>query len=240
MLLSVMGIYNAYPDIFDNMLLPTQLEPLRSEIIDDIMIQTAELEVIYPDNEVLKYTIGTWSKLRLNAWQKIANAMYHEYDPFVNFTRDETRLHTETRNLHGTEDITDNGTETYNNIKDRRDFDNTQTRDLDDNTTNKITAFDSNTLATVSRQDGEDNGTINNAGYDENVKSGNKANDLTRDRDTSDTGTIEHAETFHSQGDSALYTPTDIAGKEFEMRANHDIIELIEMEFKTRFCIMVY
>lgn len=228
MWLSVMGIYNANADLFDDLALPTQLTTLKDDIVDNICLETAELEVLYPDKDILKYAIGSWSRLRLHTWQKIADALYKDYDPYVNFTRDETRTRTETRDLAGTKDIETTNTDTYNNITDAR------TIGTDDTVTNKATAFDSNTLATVAQQEGDTDVT------DTNIKSGSLGSAGSHDEDTTDTGTITWEDTFHSQGDSALYTPTDVAEKEFLMRAMCDVIEYIKMEFKTRFCIMVY
>lgn len=242
MWLSVLGIYKSHPDLWDNLHLPTQLNTaaMKEALIDDIMLETCELETIYPDYEILKYAIGSWSTLRLHTWQKIADALYHQYDPFINFTRDENRTVTETRNLAGSEDLSNHAEEKYDNIKDVLAKDHTETRNLASSVTTSATAFDSNALAVTGKQDGTDTGTDRNAGTDTNTKTGSKFNSNILDRDTTDTGTITTEDYFHSQGDSAMYTPTDIAGKEMDMRAAHDIIELIKMEFKTRFCIMVY
>lgn len=242
MWLSVLGIYNLYPQIWDDLQLPTQLSSaaMKQALIDDIMLETAELEVLYPDADILKYAIGNWSKLRLHTWQKIADALYHTYDPFINFTRDEQRTVTETRNLAGTEDLSNHAEEKYDNITDQLIKDHTEIRNLASSLTTSATAFDSTNLAVTGKQDGTDTGTDRNAGSDTNTKTGSKFNSNILDKDTTDTGTITTEDYFHSQGDSAMYTPTDIAGKEMDMRVAHDIIELIKMEFKTRFCIMVY
>lgn len=228
MWLSVLGIYRTNPDIFDGLQLPTQLAALKDDIINNICLETAELEVLYPDHDILKYAIGSWSGLRLHTWQKIADAMYKNYDPFVNFTRDELRTRTETRDLAGTKDIEATNTDTYNNITDARSI------DTDDTTTNKATAFDSGSFADVAQQ------IVDSGIVDTNIKSGSLGSASSSGEASTDTGTITWEDTFHSQGDSALYTPTDVAEKEFQMRIACDIIELIKMEFKTRFCILVY
>ena len=228
MWLSILGLYNAAPDIFDDFSLPTQISGLKDEIIEQLLMECAEFEVIYPNPAIMKAAIGSWSSLRLHTWQRIADALYKNYDPFINFTRDERRERLETRDLAGSEDITSSGADNYNNIQDAR------TRSGNATTTNSATAFDSNNFANATKQAYTDGET------DTNIRTGSIGRSGTSSTESTDTGTIGTVETFHSQGDSALFTPTDIAKKETEMRLANDIIHLIMMEFKTRFCIMVY
>ena len=171
--LSLYGLYQWDNSLFDNVVLPQQMD--RDDFLFELMAQTAELEVCYTDVDFMKEALGTWSELRLHSWEKIANALYKNYDPYINMTRDETR--TITRNLNGS-------------------------------VTNSVTPWDSLTST-------EQNKTA-----------------------TTDGGTI--TDTFHSAGDSALYTPTDILGKEVEARKKNDLYEIIINDFKSRFCLLVY
>lgn len=198
--------------ILDDLSLPTQLN--ATTVKETLRLETLELAIIYPDPDMLKKAIKIWSEARLFSWQKIADALYKNYDPFINFTRDERREHTETRNLDKLE---------TRNLAGR------ETRDLDANERTATAAYNQNTAGDYTpreRVDSENNGTIDNTN--------------TGTVDNKDTGTINHVETFHSQGDSALYTPTDIARKEFELRAECDIINMIVREFKEKFVVCVY
>lgn len=207
------ALFDLNPDLFSEMSLPTQLTNPEA-VTDAIILECLELTVVYPDPVFMQKAIKIWSRSRLHAWQKIADALYKNYDPFINFTRDERRENTETRNLAGSE---------------TRDLAGSETRDLDGNSVRKTAAYNENTAGDYTpreRLETEDNGSITTTD--------------TGTRATTDTGTIKHVETFHSQGDSAMYTPTDIARKEFELRTNCDIIALIVKEFKQKFIVCVY
>ena len=77
LILSPMALYNFDGTLFDGLVIPEQLDR-------DIMISTILIE----------------GKLR--AWQKQANVLYEDYDPFVNIKRDEVRTITQNRDLKGT------------------------------------------------------------------------------------------------------------------------------------------
>lgn len=189
-------------DIFSELQLPTQLASDPSIITDRLLLDTMELEVLYADPDVFKGALGIYSKSRLQSWQKIADDMYKEYDPYINFTRDEARVNTVTRDLSDMR--TDNLA--FGNTRDT-----------------KRNAWDGSTVGTMTpaeqiTDNGTNTGTVSNA----------------------QTGTLKTEDYFHSQGDSALFTPTDIAKKEFELRAEHSLIEYILHDLKSHFCLLVY
>lgn len=194
-ILSIDALYDVDNTIFSGLQLPTQLEENRDNVIENILLESFELEILYPDPEVMAKAIEIWSKSRVYTWQKIADALYKGYDPFINFTRDERREHEETRNLAGS---------AANSGKDKN--------------INSGKGFNSNQFTSRER-DVLEHG---------------------RRTDTTDTGTIKTVETFHSQGDSALYTPTDVAKKETELRLALDLQKIITNEFINRFCLMIY
>lgn len=207
--LSLYGLMHHKPDMLKGLQLPTGLDP--DQVKERLQLDTLELEILYTDPDMLATAIGIWSRSRVATWEKMYYALTKDYDPFINFTRDEERERTETHNLHDLE-----------------------TRDLDGSSTNSGTDTTTasgrdNTAATLidrtaertqhgRKIETEDNGTIRH----------------------DDTGTLHTLETFHSEGDSALYTPTDVARKEVELRAEYDIINIIVQEFKSRFCLCVY
>ena len=188
-------------DIFSELELPTQITD-ASVLTNRLMLDTMELEVLYPDPDVFKGALGIYSKSRIESWQKMADAMYHAYDPFINFTRDEARVNTITRDLS---DITED------------DYTNGNTRDT------KRNAWDGTTAGTMTPADQI---------VDTGASGGTSKN--------SQNGTITTEDYFHSQGDSALFTPTDIAKKEWELRAEFSVMEYILADIKTHFCLMVY
>lgn len=194
--LSIYGLtllYDGTGTIFDELVLPTQFTD-PTVLTNRLMLDTMELEVLYADPDVFKGALGIYSKSRLQTWQKMTDAMYKEYDPFINFTRDETRVNTVTRDL--TDMTNSEGT--------------TQT---------KRNAWDGTTVGTMTPAEQSDDSAQSSFAQ---------------------TGTLKTEDYFHSQGDSALFTPTDIAKKEFELRAQLSALEYILADIKTHFCLMVY
>lgn len=96
--LSLLGLYNYDPTLFDGLQLPDGID--KDTIISGLILETAELEVIYPDIDVCKTAIETYSAMRLHAWQNMYNVLYRkDYDPFTNVERHEERTVTQKRDL---------------------------------------------------------------------------------------------------------------------------------------------
>lgn len=102
--LSILGLYNYDPTIFDDMALPAVITDKGDEYLvhGAILLEYAELEVLYPDPVVMKQAIRIWSRSRYQAWTRMAEVLYENYDPFINIKRDEVRTITQERNLAGT------------------------------------------------------------------------------------------------------------------------------------------
>ena len=205
-------------DIFSELELPTQFAGEEDVITDRLLLDTMELEVLYPDPAVFKGALGIYSKSRLPSWQKLADDMYHAYDPYINFTRDEVRGTTITRDLQDvrTDDLQDKRTANLTNGN---------TRDI------KRNAWDGATAGTMTPAE-----QITDSGSE----GGTDTYQHTGDQTINSTGTLRTEDYFHSQGDSALFTPTDIAEKEWKLRAQYSVIEYIIADIKTHFCLMVY
>ena len=95
--LSLLGLYTWDNTIFDNMVLPDEID--KSDFIDNLLMETAELEVLYPDSDFIKKAIGAWSNKRIHTWNRVAQVLYEEYDPFINIKRDEVRTIIHDRDL---------------------------------------------------------------------------------------------------------------------------------------------
>lgn len=87
--ISILTLLQYDEDLFGNLQLPSVLD--KDVFINELVAETAELEVIYPDPEIMSQMIGNWSASRIHSWEKIAVVLYEEYDPFVNIKRDEVR-----------------------------------------------------------------------------------------------------------------------------------------------------
>ena len=86
--LSPLGLYNWDQSIFDLMQIPEQLN--RDTLIDNLLAETAELEVLYPNPVVFKNLLGVWSAKNLDVWNRLYATTQYDYNPIENYNRYET------------------------------------------------------------------------------------------------------------------------------------------------------
>ena len=85
--LSVMGLYRWDENLFDGLMLPDGLD--RQTVIDNLLLELAELEVIYPQPRLMATAIASWSAARLPGWERMLRALTEDYDPLNNYDRHE-------------------------------------------------------------------------------------------------------------------------------------------------------
>lgn len=88
MWLSILGMYEHDETLFDGLAVPSGINKL--DVVDNILIECAELEIIYPNIEILKRAINIWSASEQISWQKLYNTMTVEYNPIWNVDADIT------------------------------------------------------------------------------------------------------------------------------------------------------
>lgn len=103
--LSVLGLYKHDDTVFDQMSLPLTEHIDRSTLVNNILLECAELETLYTDPDVFKFALKVWSDARLHVWQELADTMDYEYNPiwnkdvhdeeYIKNTRDESRTYTD-------------------------------------------------------------------------------------------------------------------------------------------------
>lgn len=87
-MISILALYNYDSGIFDQLELPVDAD--RQTIIDKILIDNAELSMVYTEPETVKMLIGNWSKIHSPNWKRILEALAAEYSPIENYDRYET------------------------------------------------------------------------------------------------------------------------------------------------------
>lgn len=90
--ISILGLLNANNTLFDEMILPEGV--IKQRVIDQIVEDCAELEVLFPDPDYMKYAITSWSARRLYSWTKLFATTNFTYNPIWN--KDGTVTETET------------------------------------------------------------------------------------------------------------------------------------------------
>lgn len=85
--LSLLGLYKWDSGILDGLTVPAGVD--KSALINNLLRECAELEILYPQPETLKFFITEWSKERLPVWDRLAATLKYEYDPISNYDRRE-------------------------------------------------------------------------------------------------------------------------------------------------------
>lgn len=229
-------MYNYDPTLLDLLFLPEELD--RQTVIDNLLMETAETEIIYTNVGFLKMAIGSWSKKNLPVWEELYKTTQYEYNPIWN--KDGTFLETQTRDLAATDHHTDN-VDRVDALtdKDTRNFEDKETRDLDDTTNNSVYGFNSSAEAPESKQVLEQNGTdtINHTGTDTINHTGRQDIDRTYDQNTTDTGTVTIEREEHG---NIGVTSTQQLIKEQREIVQINLIDIIIDDFKRRFCLGIY
>lgn len=247
--LTLMGMYRTRPDILDEFILPTEIN--RNVFMDNLLMVTGEMELLYTNPDFLKDAIAAWSRMELANWEWLFSTQHYEYNPIWNVdvkesTRDdrkETRnlrgTNYETRNLSGTNNETRNlsGSDTGTVKNDKTGTDTTINyvsayNDVSGNTqSNKQTTTYGNSNLETRNLNSTDTGTDNFSTSDTG----------TDNYDSTDTGTIDHNDKleFYKRGNQGTTTTQQMIREEQELaKINFD--DYIIEQFKQRFCLLVY
>ena len=136
---SIMGMYEYDNTLFDNMLVPSYTDPNnvthtvdKAKLINNILLQCAELELVYPQTAMMKLAIETWSNAEINSWKKLYQTELIKYNPIWNVDADITQQRKINRKIESDDDNTHsvtgfNSTTWASANKDERDITNTET-----------------------------------------------------------------------------------------------------------------
>ena len=120
--LSFIGLANWNEDLFADMCWPDPFDgdtPVLSKeaFLYELVAQTAELEVIYPNPEIMQHMIAVWSTTRCPVWNLLWATTQYEYNPIENYNRIEdgtdTDIHSGTDTNGKTTTHTGQNTETH-------------------------------------------------------------------------------------------------------------------------------
>lgn len=218
--ISLLGLMQLHSDLLDGLALPAAVD--RETLVDNLLLETAELELLYSRPDTLKTMIAVWSKKQLPVWTRLEETLHFEYNPIHNYDRTETHTDLETRDLMGTND------RTYSSSQKR---DNTTDVTQDETGTLSKAAYDSGAMVDA---EGTQDNRVSTQTDDESVTRSDTDN-----TDSTDTGTVNHDFNMHAEGNIGVTTTQQMIEQEREIR-KFNIYDYIVNEFKTRFCILVY
>lgn len=250
--MDLIAAYNYNPNVLDLLEVPEAID--KATLIDNLLMETAEREIIYTNLAFLRQAIGSWSKKNLPVWEELYKTTQYDYNPIWN--KDGTVKETETRDLHGTNYHTDN-TDRIDNLSDKntrnfqdketRDLEDKETRDLNDTTVESVYGFNSSSDAPANKVETNYTGTDTNnhtgtdtmdhTGTDTIDHTGRQDIDRTYDEKTSDTGTVKHERV--EQGNIGL-TSTQQLIKEQREVVKINLMDIIIDDFQKKFCLGVY
>lgn len=232
-LLTVMGLYNYDNTIFDNLMLPDGVD--KPTLVNNIILETAELECIYPTPVFLKTAIGLWSNVQFLTWDRVYDAMNLDYNPIENYDRQETETTTGTRAHSGKDTTVRSGTvsETGSTTESTQ-----GTASESGTTTNKIAGFDSTTLVDHDSSTGSNTRQASDSSTGSSTRSGTDSStqELTHGEQIADSG----SRTSRIHGNIGVTTNQQMLQSELDIAPNLNIYQYITADFRKRFCIEVY
>lgn len=236
--MDLIGLYNYDQTLLDSLTLPEDLEDKRDTIKNNILLETAEQELIYPDVTFLKYAIGVWSAKQSPIWEELYKTTQYEYNPIWNV--DGTTV--EDRDLEGTDYLTDDHTTTRTHTDTiTRTHNDTMETTYDNGSTTKDTVYAFNS----STGDPSDEVRVDNDGTTTDAHTGTitdahtgaitDKDTGTRKHDTSDSGTVTTTRT----GNIGVTSTQSLILEQREV-VKLNIIDVIIKDFTDRFCLKVY
>ena len=248
--LSPLGLYNWDQSIFDLMQIPEALD--RDTLVENLLAETAELEVLYPNPVVFKNLVAIWSNKQIDIWNKLYATTQYEYNPIENYNRYETGSDS------GTGSTTHSGTDTTTEStthggRDTRTID----RDMGGSDTNSgngeadhyiagfnsVPSGDNDGLVKQTRDDTESTSTTQ-YGSTEDV-----TDTLAYGETIAKTGGIAHGEQIettndgehelHAHGNIGVTTTQKLIREQRDIDL-FNLYDIIIEDFKMRFCILIY
>ena len=220
--MSVLGLYQWDNTLFSLLTLPEGLD--HDTLVDFILAECSDLEILYPNPEVLKGLIGVWSSTQQYTWGKLYATLRLEYNPIDNYDRTETR----TLASQAAGNSTDGGTDTVTSADTGSDSTTGSSTNL-----NQVKAFDTAANTFTDRE----KDTVNNSG---STTYGKTNTNTTRYGHTNN-NTYAKNDTEEIRAHGNIGTVTTQAMIEAERNtALYNIYQVILDEFKQRFCLLVY
>lgn len=227
-MLDLISIYNYDNTIFDSLQLPASMN--KDNFINNLLLETAELELLYSRPDFLKFAIGAWSNKELSIWEKLDATLHYEYNPLYNTDRTETEtIHEEKR---GASEVSGKSTDTGSASSNSTNNYNRNETGID---VRKVSSYDSDSLKAA-----EENNNTNTAKNDDSsTNSSNSQGESTLNQKslTEDQGKITRE--LHTSGTIGVITTQTMIEEERKV-VQFCIDDYIINSFKRKFCILVY
>lgn len=214
--MSLLGLYQYDPTILDGLTLPTGMD--AGTVKDSLLMETASMEILYPDVNFMKAAITVWSAERQDVWNKLYATTQFDYNPIENYDRTEESVSSSSGTSEGSGSSSGSGRTTGS-----------ATSSGSNTATNSATAYNRDTFADVTKVDSEGRNVSSNSTVQENASSQESSA-----RSTS-------AGTFKSRirGNIGIRSSQELIQQERDISL-FCMTEFIINDFITRFCVGVY
>lgn len=218
--LSILGLYQYSPDVFDLFKLPGDVS--LDSVRDNILMELAELELLYPSATFMKAAIGIWSSKQLPVWEKLYATTNLEYNPIHNYDRTEewTEEETGNRNESRTQSQESNG-ESSGTVQNSG----------EDTVKSDVSAFNETTYTPKEIQ-------TTTLGT-ENTSSGTAKQTTDITDDTDENSSRNNTRTGRAFGNIGVTTTQQMIEAERNV-VKFNIVDYIVEDFKRRFCLLIY
>lgn len=211
--MSLLGLYNWDSSVLDGLTIPAELD--ADTLRDNLLMECAELEILYTDPDFLKAAITVWAKKEKPVWDHLVETLHYDYNPIENYDRKEDwqddSTHKNTTTSSGK--MTNNGSTS---------------------TTGKVT-----TTEEVSGYNQADAFTPRQKTTTDSTGSGTNADTSTTEGTVGDNGTTTVTRTGRTHGNIGVTTTQQMIEEERRV-AEFRIYDYIINSFKQRFCLLVY
>lgn len=243
--LSIVGLYEWDDRILDGIQLPAGVDP--DEVKQNILMECAELTVLYPDWDFMYKAINWWSRKELPTWEHVYEMTQLQYNPIENYDRYENEAEQENASethQRASQKARSNDRESVLNAAGTSQSEALSTNLGQSGTENSVAGFNSNDLATQSGSATKTTATDKNkaGSYAQNTQ---KVTDAGTDNETQNeinNGDQLRDRTRSSRihGNIGVTTVAQMMEGELETYPKINIVSYIVQAFKERFCIMVY
>lgn len=218
--LSILGLYQYSPDVFDMFKLPVGVS--LDSVRDNILMELAELELVYPSASFMKTAIGIWSTKQLPVWEKLYATTTLEYNPIHNYDRTEewTEEETGNRSESRTQSQESNGESSA-----------TVQNSGEDVVKNDVSAFNEAPYTPKELQ----TTTVRT----ENSGRGKEKQTTDITDDTDENSSRNHKRTGREFGNIGVTTTQQMIESERNV-VKFNIVNYIVEDFKQRFCLLIY
>ena len=224
MTMTMIGMYNVDQTIFDNMILPDELD--RELVINTILMRSGEFEVLYPDIDFMKYSIGAWSRKWNKTFVDWVKGKEATWNPIENYDRYEDS--SDSYNKSGSGSSSETSSDTSSGTASGSDtFGGTGSN------TNSVSAYDASTFQNSSKVDT----TTSNSSTSSSTTSA--SNNGSKSITTNDSETSGNTHTSHIHGNIGVTQASDMLKAFYEISA-WNIYEHIADVFTTEYCIPIY